>query len=383
VRHDLLLLLRQRIYQIACGYEDCNDADSLRGDPALKLAVGRTPQEEDLASQPTLSRLENSVGWRECWAISEALLACYVARHRRRPPKRIVLDADATDDATHGQQELTFFHGYYATYCYLPLLVFAQAERKGEQELIGAVLRPGNVHGGHQAMALIQRMAARLRKAFPRCVIELRADSALALPEVYEECERNRLPYTISLPKNERLKALAEAWLTQARRRHEASGEKEKVFGEFPYAAESWPHERRVIVKAEVMTKGENPRFVVTNRTDVEPETLYHYYCQRGDPENRIKEIKAGLKADRLSCHRFWANQFRLLLYAAAYVLMQTLRARLAGTELACAQVETLRLRLLKVGARIIESVRRIWVHLPSAYPWMQFWSCLARAAPA
>lgn len=383
VRHDLLPLLRQRIYQIACGYEDCNDADFLRRDPALKLAVGRTPQEEDLASQPTFSRLENRVSRRECWAMSEALLASYVERPRRRPPKRIILDVDATDDETHGQQELTFFHGYYATYCYLPLLVFAQAEGTGEQELIGAVLRPGNVHGGHRALALILRMAARLRKAFPRCVIELRADSALALPEVYEGCERNRLLYTISLPKNERLTALAEPWLTQARRRHEASGEKVKVFGEFSYAAQSWSRERRVIVKAEVMTKGENPRFVVTNRTDVEPEMLYHYYCQRGDPENRIKEIKAGLKADRLSCHRFWANQFRLLLHAAAYVLMQTMRAMLAGTELACAQVETLRFRLLKVGARIIESARRVWVHLPSAYPWMQFWSRLARAAPA
>ena len=245
------------------------------------------------------------------------------------------------------------------------------------------MLRPGNVHGDHKAMALIQRMAARLRQAFPGCIIELRADSALALPEVYEGGERNRLLYTISLPKNERLTALAETWLTQARRRHEARGEKEKVFGEFSYAAQSWSRERRVIVKAEVMLKGENPRFVVTNRTAVEPEMLYHYYCQRGDPENRIKEIKAGLKADRLSCQRFWANQFRLLLHAAAYVLMQTLRARLARTELACAQVETLRLRLLKVGARSSESVRRVWVHLPSAYPGMQFWSCLARAAPA
>jgi hypothetical protein len=200
VRHEVLSLLRQRIYQIALGYEDCNDADRLRFDPALKLAVGRAPSEDDLASQPTLSRLENAVGWRECWRISEVLLGCYLQQHRKRPPRRIVLDVDATDDETHGDQQLAFFHGYYNEHCYLPLLVFAQAEGTGEQELIGALLRPGNVHGGHRAMALVRAMVTRLRQVFPECVIDLRADSALALPEVYEGCEKLGIPYTISLP---------------------------------------------------------------------------------------------------------------------------------------------------------------------------------------
>jgi hypothetical protein len=382
VRHELLALLRQRIYQIALGYEDCNDADHLRSDPALKLAVGRAPTEGDLASQPTLSRLENAVGWRECWRISEALLECYLQRHRKCPPRRLVLDVDATDDETHGHQQLAFFHGYYDEHCYLPLLVFAQAEGSGEQELIGALLRPGNVHGGHRAMALVRAMVKRLRAAFPDCHIELRADAAMALPEVYEGCEKIALPYTISLPKNERLIEMVHPWMRDAEAIHAETGEKVQVFGAFAYAAHSWSHERRVICKAEVMSQGNNPRFVVTSHTELEPEAHYRFYCQRGDPENRIKELKLDLKADRLSCHRFWANQFRLLLHASAYILMQAMRAALAGTEYARAQVNTLRLHLLKVGARIRESVRRVWVQLPSAYPCFDLWHRLARAGP-
>jgi Transposase DDE domain group 1 len=379
VRHSCLALLRQRLYQIALGYEDCNDADSLRSDPALKLAVGKTPSDPELASQPTLSRWENQVTRETCWRLSEALLECFLQRHRERPPQRLVLDVDATDDEVHGHQQLSFFHGYYDEHCYLPLLVFAQQEEGGEQELLAALLRPGNVHAGHRAMSLLRRLVVRLREAFPECVIELRADSGLALPEVYEGCEALELPYTISLAKNSRLLAWAAPWLAEARAIHAEVGEKVQVFGAFPYAADSWSQPRRVICKAEVMSQGENPRFVVSSRRDLEPEAHYRFYCQRGDPENRIKELKEGLHADRLSCHRFWANQFRLLLHAAAYVLFQTLRRALAGTELAAAQVSTLRLRLLKVGARIRERVRRVTVSLPSAYPWFEDWRRLAR----
>jgi Transposase DDE domain group 1 len=379
VRHSILAQLRQRIYQIACGYEDANDATQLRRDPALKLAVGRAPSAPDLASQPTLSRLENAATPRLCWQLSEAFVEAYIAQHRDRPPSRIVLDPDATDDPTHGQQELSFYHGYYQEHCYLPLLIFAQAEGTGEQQLIGAILRPGNAHAGRRAMAILRRIVLRLRAAFPACQVELRADSGLALPEVYAGCERLELPYTISLPRNDRLIALAAPGLAEARALHVESGETVQRFGEFRYAAESWPASQRVIVKAEVMRQGENPRFVVTTRTDADPESLYRFYCQRGDPENRIKELKLDLKADRLSCHRFWSNQFRLLLHAAAYVLLQAMRRGLAGTELAAAQAVTLQLRLLKVGARIIESVRRVRVSLPSAYPWLSLWWRLAR----
>jgi hypothetical protein len=293
-----------------------------------------------------------------------------------------VLDVDATDDETHGKQQLSFFHGYYQHHCYLPLLVFAQAEGSGEQELIGALLRPGNVHAGHRAHSMVKLAAKRLRAAFPDCELHLRADSGLALPEVYRGCEKRVVPYTISLPKNQRLLRLAEPWMEEARAIHAETGEKVQVFGEFAYAAESWERPRRVIVKAEVMSQGDNPRFVVTNSPHGDPEEIYRFYCQRGDPENRIKELKGDLKADRLSCHSFWANQFRLLLHAAAYVLMQKMRSLLQGSELARAQVGTLRLRMLKVGARITESVRRVLVQLPSAYGWAYLWPRLARAAP-
>lgn len=382
VQHAIVVLLRQRIYGIACGYEDCNDARDLRVDPALKMAVGRAPGESDLASQPTLSRLETGVGWRECWRMSEALVESYIAAHRRQPPRRIVLDADATDDETHGTQQLSFFHGYYDHHCYLPLLVFAQIEGAGEQEPIAAVLRPGNKHAGHRAMALLRLLVKRLRAAFPRCRIELRADSGFALPEVYEGCERLRLPYSISLPKNSVLLEMIEPAMHTARAIHAEIGEKVQLFGEFRYQAKSWSKERRVVFKAEVMSQGENPRFVVTYRIPRQPESAYRHYCMRGDPENRIKELKVDLHADRLSCHGFWSNQFRLLLHVAAYLLMQSMRTRLQGTALAKAQVGTLRLRLLKVGARVVETVRRVWVHLPTAYPYAHLWPRLVSAAP-
>ena len=381
VQHSLLALVRQRLYQICLGYEDANDADTLRVDPAFKLAVGRAPSGRELASQPTLSRWENQVGRRECWRLSEALLESYLQRHQASPPTRIVLDVDATDDPTHGQQELSFYHGFSETHCYLPLLIFAQAEGTGEQELLCAVLRPGNAHAGKRAMAILRRVVARLRQAFPRCQIELRADSGLALPEIYDGCEALGLPYTISLPRNERLEALAQPWLHDALAIYEETAETVQVFAESPHAAHSWPHPRRVIVKAEVMAQGTNLRFVVTSDPALSARERYVFYCQRGDPENRIKELKLGLHMDRLSCHRFWANQFRLLLHAAAYVLFQHLRALLAGTELAKAQVETLRLRLLKVGARVRESVRRVWVQLPQAYGGMAHWYRVVEAS--
>lgn len=314
--------------------------------------------------------------------MSEALLAWYLQGHGTRPPRRLVLDVDATDDETHGHQHLVFFQGYSDEHRSLPLLVFAQAEAKGEHALVGALLQPGNVHGSHRAMAMVKAIVTGVRRAFPRCAIELRADSALALPEGYEGCEKLGMPYTMSLPKNEPLIEAAQPWMRHAQAIHAEIGETVHVLGEFHHAAHTWSHERGVICKAEVMSQGENPRFVVTSRRHLKPQALYRFYCQRGDPENRIKELKLDLKTDRLSCHRFWANQFRLRLHAAASVLMQPMRKLLAGTDLARAQVSTLRLRLLTVGARIPESVRRVWVQLPSAYAWFALWHQLAPAAP-
>jgi len=378
VEQSVLDLVRQRVYGIACGYEDCNDFDTLRADALFKLALGRGPVTgAALGSQPTLSRLENAVGRQDLLRMSVALVELFVERHQGAPPQRIILDADATDDPTHGQQELEFYHGYYAHHCYLPLVVCATAD-DGEQELVAAVLRPGNVHAGHRAVAVLRRIVERLRAAFPDTEIVLRGDAGLALPEVYAYCEGAQLRYVISLAKNSRLLECAQPWLSAARALHAETGDKVRHFGEFRYAAASWPHKRRVVVKAEVTGQGENPRFVVTNLEGPAPQALYDdLYTQRGDVENRIKELKDDLLSGRTSCHKFLANQFRLLLHAAAFILMQGLRQLLAGTELAAAQASTLRVKLLKVAARVRQTWRRIWVQLPTSYPYARLWALL------
>ena len=367
-------MLRQRVFAIAQGYEDCNDHDSLRSDPMFKLSVDREPiSGKDLASQPTLSRLENSVGKRELWRMGEVLVGQFIQGHERVKPKRIVIDSDATDDPTHGQQEFEFFHGFYDCHCYLPLLIFATAD-EGEQQLLASVLRRGNVHAGHRLVSILRRIVPRLKEAFPEAEIVLRGDAGMALPEVYDFCESSGVSYLISLPKNSRLLSIAEEYLRDAESIYEETGEKVRLFGEFTYAAESWPHERRVVVKAEVAGKGENPRFVVTNITGGDAEDIYEEYIDRGDVENRIKELKDGLLSGRTSCHRFLANQFRLLLHSAALILMQALRRLLAGTEMATAQAGTLRAKLLKVGVRVRETTRRIRLMMPSSYPYVAFW---------
>jgi len=398
VRHALLDELRQRIYQIAAGYEDCNDADTLASDPVLKVACGRNPETgRDLASQPTLSRFENAVSGVELYRMAE-VFADFFLEGYQRAPQEIVLDLDATDDPTHGQQELTYFHGYYGTYCYLPLLVFAQADG-GPHWPLAAVLRPGNVHAGKGSVAVLERVVARLREAWPEVRITMRGDSGEALPEVYEWCENAGVDYLIGLARNSRLLALAEPFLEAAREEHRQTGETVRHYHDLSYAADSWKDEegqpklRRVVVKAEVSAKGDNPRFVVTSLDGLTAEgafaqsadDLYDLYADRGDVENRIKELKNDLCSGRTSCHRFLANQFRLLLHAAAYVLWTLMRQFLAGTELASAQVGTLRLRLIKVGVRVVQTARRVWLHLASSYPWAALWQLLAmrlRAGP-
>ena len=375
VEQPFLDMLRQRVFGIACGYSDQNDFDTLRSDPVHKLAVGRTPSDDDLASQPTLSRFENSVSRTGLLRMSEVLADGFIYRHRRQPPREIVLDADATDDPTHGQQELSFYHGYYECHCYLPLLVYAQADG-GEQELVASVLRPGNVHAGRGAVSILGRLVDRLQAAFPTASIILRADSGLALPEVYRWAEEAGIGYAIGLAENSRLEEAAQPAMRKARAIFEATGEKAKLFRTIWYAAESWPKERQVVVKAEVLQKGENPRFVVHN-LPWRADEVYSFYTERGEAENRIKELKLDLESGRTSCHRFLANQFRLMLHAAAFVLLQFIRSHLQGTELAKAQCHRLRLCLLKVGARVRQSARRIWLQLPSSYPWQDFWPWL------
>jgi hypothetical protein len=371
VQHAVGEMIAQRVYQIACGYEDCNDADDLRRDPVLKTAVGRLPKSApDLASQPTLSRLENSVGAGELYRMSEALIDLFIAG--RDAPKSVVLDIDATDDPTHGQQQFTAFQAHYDCHCYLPLIVTAQVDG-GPDELLATVLRAGNASAGRGAVAVIKRIVERLRVAWPEVRIVLRADGGFAKPEVYDWCEAADVRYLIGLPINSRLREFAAPHLDAARVEHEATGEKVRRLHEVNYAAGSWPHLRRVLIKAEVTDQGDNPRFVVTDLRGG-PLALYDFYSGRGEPENRIKELKCDLAIDRTSCHRFLANQFRLLLHAAAFVLLSFIRRCLAGTELAAAQVCTLRRKLLKLGVRVRETARRVWLQFASSCPVRWLW---------
>jgi len=373
VRQRVEDMLIQRIFGIACGYEDCNDHDTLRSDPMLKVSADRGPESgEDLASQPTLSRLENSLGPRELYRMEEVMLALFISGHRKSPPSRIVIDADATDDPAHGQQEFEYFHGFYGCHCYLPLLVYLSAD-DGEQELVAAVLRPGNVHAGHRLVPVLSRIVGKLKEAFPEAELVFRGDAGMAKPEVYDYLEGERLHYLISLPKNDVLLRVGEAFLLDARTIYEETGEKVRRFGEFYYGAKTWSHERRVIVKAEVLPKGENPRFLLTNLAG-DPQALYEEYVDRGDVENRIKELKGDLLSGRTSCHSFLANQFRLILHAAAFLLMAQVRRLLSGTEMARCQAATIRTKLLKVGARVRETTRRIWVEMPTSYPYQKLW---------
>jgi hypothetical protein len=382
VRHSLQDLVRQRVYQIACGYEDQDDADALRSDPLLKLVCGRLPDSgADLASQPTLSRLENAVDRHAVEALAAALVDLYIRqRGREGAPRRLVLDLDGTDDPTHGRQEGAAYHGYYRRHMYFPLLVF-----DGDTgHLVTAVLRPGNVHGSRFAVLVLRRLLKRLRAAWPGVAVEIRADSGFAVPRLYAWCEANRVGYTIGLIPNPELERRAAPLLVEALAASaQQDGAKVRLCGQTAYQAGSWPRSRRVVYKAEALAKGPNTRFVVTSRAD-EPLDLYDWYVDRGEPENWIKDLKRALAADRLSDHRFWANAFRLLLHAAAFWLLDTLRRHLThlADEAGRLQLDTLRLRLVKVGGRIWQRAECVRLRLASSHPGQPLWLLLAARRP-
>lgn len=380
VRHQLEDLLTQRVMAIACGYEDANDAAQLASDPVHKLLVGRDPRkpDEDLASQPTLSRFENSLDRKELFRMAEALAERVIERHRKRlhgRARRITIDLDPTDDPTHGQQQLSFFNAHYDTHCYLPVVGFLTFNDEAEQYLVTAVLRAGNAPGAKGAVGILRRLIALLREVFPKAIIRVRLDGGFAAPEVLDFLDsQERLEYVVNMASNQALNRKVEAALARARRLSQASGTTEHVYGEFRYKTKkTWKHKRRIIYKAEVVRHPgrdpkDNPRFVITNLKQ-KPQWVYEeVYCKRGDIENRIKELHHGMQIDRTSCTSFWANQFRVLMTAAAYVLMQELRLRLARTSYARAQISTLRERLLKIGVRVVVSVRRILLHFPRAF---------------
>ncbi len=396
IRHALGDLLRQRLYAIACGYPDGNDASRLAADPIQKLLGGRDPVTgEGLASQPTLSRFENAVTRADLYRMGITLAETVIERHRRRlkrKVKRITIDLDPTDDPTHGAQQLTFFNGHYDSWCYLPVAGFLTFDEEPDQYLFAYVLRPGNASAGVGAIGILSRLLPRLRAAFPRARLRVRLDGGFAAAEMFACCEREGLEYVIAMGKNKVLERRAARLMSTARRLSRESGETEHLYGETRYAAGTWDQQRRrVIIKAEVVRHPgrepkDNPRFVVTNLQH-SPRHLYEsIYCARGDVENRIKELHHGLEIDRTSCSRFLANQLRGLLSTAAYVLYQELRLHAARTTFRSAQVSTLREHLMKLGAWIESSVRRLVLHLPASCVHRHDWQIIARnlgAAPA
>ena len=374
ITHDLRTLLSQRVFGIALGYEDLNDHATLRDDPLFAiLAEQRVDPDAPLGSPSTLCRFENAVTRGSLSRMSEVFVEQFIASHKC-PPKELVLDFDPTDDRVHGKQAGRFFHGYYDSYCFLPLYVFC-----GDQ-LLCAYLRPSNIDAALHSRAILKLMVKRFRRVWPDVRIIFRGDSGFCRWKLLRWCDKHDVGYVVGVARNKVLERMAEPFMDQAKKAFDQSGVKQRNFHEITYAAKTWDRQRRVIVKAEVLPKGPNVRFVVTNLAD-DPETIYdERYTARGDMENRIKEQPLGLFADRTSCHSFLANQFRLLLASAAYVLIEHLRrVGLKGTELAKAQVTTIRAKLFKIAARVTVSVRRIVFHLSSYCPYQQLFALLAR----
>jgi len=376
VDHSLHDLLRERLYLIAQGYPDQNDATSLRHDPLLKLALGRTPADASLASQSTLSRLENAVTQADLMRLGHVLLEQFLARCGT-DPRWIVLDLDPFADPCHGHQQLSLFNGHYDTHCYLPLYLGGRIDGS-RPYVIGALLRDGRSSPTQGAVALLRRVVGALRQRFPQVTILVRGDGAFGVPEMIAACRALDVRFLFGKPQNARLHAQSEREQLRAAVAYSVTQRPHREFGEFRYRADTWKQAERVIVKAEVTHGKLNPRFVVTDLAADDgwiPPAVYGLYCERGDaPENRIKEFTVDLAGDRLSCARFLANQFRLLLHVAAYMLIQTLQDGLASTGLCGAQAGTIRVALLKVAARVIERVRVVRVHLPTSYPLQAVW---------
>ena len=363
ISHSQRSLLAQRIFGIALGYEDLNDHSTLRHDPFWQALAEVDPNpEKPLASAPTLCRLENRARRRTLFKMSIVLVEQFIASHQT-PPECLVLDFDATDDPVHGHQEGRFFHGYYDNYCFLPLYVFC-----GDQLLV-AYLRTADGDAARHSRAILKLLVSRLRQAWPNVRLIIRADSGFCRWRLMRWCDSNGIGYILGLARNSRLEGLATPWTHAAQTCWQMTEEPQRLFGEFGYAAGSWDRTRRVIVKAEHNAQGDNPRFIVSNLPG-NPRGLYEVlYCERGEAENRIKEQQLMLFADRTSCHKFLSNQFRVLLSAAAYVLVEAVRRLgLSGTQLQRAQVSTIRLRLFKVAAVVLLSVRRVYLKLASGF---------------
>lgn len=380
ITHTVEQLLAQRIYALALGYEDLNDHDELRNDTLLASLVGKVqPDKQPLAGKSTLNRLELTPVRANAQSrykkivvqrheMEQVFVKIFLQSHDK-PPKEIVLDLDATDDPLYGDQLGKFFHGYYGHYCYLPLYIFCG------DHLLCARLRPSDIDGAAGSVKELDHIVTQIRQSWPKVRIIVRGDSGFCRESIMDWCEHNHVDYVLGLAQNERLKHEIASELTQAREGYQASGVATRVFKDFMYQTlKSWSHPRRVIGKAEVLAKGDNPRFIVTSlsKPQIDARTLYEQrYCARGEMENKIKEQQLYLFADRTSCATMRANQLRLWLSSVAYTLLNALRRLgLSGTALAKATCQTIRLKLLKIGAQIRVTVRKVWVHLSESYPY-------------
>jgi len=392
VAHPLRDLLRQRVFGLACGYADCNDAARLVDDPIHKLLLDRDPLAgAALGSQPTLSRFENAVGRADLYRLGTALADAVLTSHRERlgaGVRLITIDLDATDDPTHGQQEFALFNGYYDTWCYLPLIATVTFNTEPIQHVVAALLRPGTGAATRGVRGLLRRLFTKLRTLFPCARLRVRADAGFADATLLAFLDAAAVEYVLGLTGNRRLDKRVRRLLGRARMQARATGETATRYGETRYAARRWDRKRRIIMKAEVLcypgrSRKDNPRFLVTNLLH-RPATVYtRLYCGRGDMENRLKELQQGLAMDRTSCSRFAANQLRLLFSVAAYGLFQALQSLARATAVGSAQVCTLRERLVKIAVWVERSARRIVLHMPQAFPWRDTWRDLAQALTA
>jgi hypothetical protein len=406
IEHSFLEMTRMRVYGILADYADQNDHDVLRSDPIFKLLCDRSIEADDLASQPTLSRFENAIGVRSFFRLRDMLLDQFIASFDK-PPRQLTLDIDPFDDPTHGQQQLTFFHGYYEQYQYLPRVITC-----AENDLVLTVcLLHGTAHAALGAQDDLAYVLRRLREVWPDVHVHLRGDSGLGTPAMYDACEQLNIQYTLGIGMNARLKRLSDSLLEQAILQWEATGQPQRLFTAFWYRADSWPAQRWVVIKCEANAQGTNRRAVVTNRAGatVLPGAAYDGYADRGESENRNKELKTGLLADRLSDHRYFANLFRLYLHTMAYNLLVHMRRAvadppheptsdevpveaLAGRQrrgwhnrrrerdpLGEGQPCTWRTRLIKVAARVRETSRRVVVELSASWPYLNHFQQIAR----
>ena len=378
--HSTLSMVRQRIYGILAGYEDCNDHDALRDDPVFKLIAGRLPEDQALASQPTLSRLENAVSTDALLKIVDLTAELGVDRVRRKHggmlPRRVTIDLDSTDDPAHGQQQLIFFHGFYDQHQYLPMIISEPTTK----HVLMAWLRHGTAGAALGADDDLTRIAAAFARVDPRVRLHVRGDAGIGNPTLYELCENQGHTYVFGLSTNCKLKGWAHALVKRAEKEYARTGRKQRLFAFCMYQAKTWNRSRTVVAKAECSCEGTNLRFVVTSqsvKSDVQAEEVYDGYVQRGESEQRMDELKNGLGAGRLSCHRFRANFLRLLIHTMAFNLTNALRddARVP-VELRAARPDTWRTKVIKVAARIVQTTRRVVIEVSNCWP---FWPLLER----